>query len=119
MLPIVDYGLCCLNYFYSKLQKTPTFRMKKSRRQGQILSNHNDTIASEDNVRSINIPLFLYNICYVLGTEAVRVEDRGSILRDFVAGKPPMAFEASILMHFIHKSALYVSALLKSSIVSL
>jgi hypothetical protein len=36
--------------------------MKKSRRPGEILSNHNDIIASIDNVRSINIPLFLYNI---------------------------------------------------------
>jgi hypothetical protein len=62
---------------------------------------------------------YLCNIYYVLGTEAVRVENRGSILRDFVAGKSPMAFEASILIHFIHKSALYFSALLKSSIVSL
>ena len=59
------------------------------------------------------------NICYVIGIEDVRVENRGSILRDFVAGKSPMAFEASILIHFIHKSALYFAALLKSSIVSL
>jgi hypothetical protein len=36
--------------------------MKKSRRPGEILSNHNDIIASIDNVRSINVPLFLYNI---------------------------------------------------------
>jgi hypothetical protein len=55
----------------------------------------------------------------VVYTEAVRMENRGSILSDFVAGKSPMAFEASILIHFIHKSALYFSALLKSSIVSL
>ena len=63
---------------------------------------------------------YLCNICYVLGTEAVRVENRGSILRDFVAGKSSsMAFDASILIHLRHKSALYVSAILKSSIVSL
>jgi hypothetical protein len=46
----------------------------------------------------------------VIGTEAVRLENRDSILRDFIAGKSPIAFEASILIHFIHKSAVYTSA---------
>jgi hypothetical protein len=41
----------------------------------------------------------------VIGIEAARVENRGSILRDFIAGKSLIAFEASILIHFIHKSA--------------
>jgi hypothetical protein len=36
----------------------------------------------------------------VVGTEAVRVENRGSILRDFIAGKSLMALEASILTGF-------------------
>jgi hypothetical protein len=54
-----------------------------------------------------------------MGIEAVRVENRGSILRDFIAGKSLIALEASILMHFIHKSAVCTSALLKSSIVNL
>jgi hypothetical protein len=55
----------------------------------------------------------------VIGIEVVIVENRGSILRDFVAGKSSMVLDALILIHFIHKSSLYVSALLKSSIVSL
>jgi hypothetical protein len=54
-----------------------------------------------------------------MGVEAVRVENSGSTLRDFIAGKSPIAFKASILMHFIHKSALSAAALLKSSIVNL
>jgi hypothetical protein len=59
------------------------------------------------------------DICYTTGAEAVRVESRGSIFRDFIAGKSSIAFVALILIHFMHKSALYTSALLKSSIVSL
>ncbi|MDQ3838372.1 MAG: hypothetical protein M3297_03790 [Thermoproteota archaeon] len=47
------------------------------------------------------------------------MENKGSILRDLVAGKLPIAFEASILMHFMHKSDVDTSALLKSSIASL
>jgi hypothetical protein len=42
------------------------------------------------------------------GTEA-KVESRGSILRYFIAGKSPIAFKASILMHFMHKSAVCTS----------
>jgi hypothetical protein len=59
------------------------------------------------------------SVYYILGTEAFRVENRGSIFRDLVAGKSSIAFKASILTHFIHKSTLYASALLKSSMVSL
>jgi hypothetical protein len=60
------------------------------------------------------------DICYTTGTEAAaRVENKGSILRNFVARKSLIAFEASVLIHFIHKSALDTWALLKSSIVSL
>jgi hypothetical protein len=110
--------ICCLNYFYNSYRTWPLYLADKSlhleRKSGQNFCNHNDIIVSQDSVGT-NTVIF----CYVLGTEAVRVENRGSILRDFVAGKSSMAFEASILIHFIHKSALYVSALLKSSIVSL
>jgi hypothetical protein len=55
------------------------------------------------------------NIFYVEGIDGVRTENRGSIFRDFVVGKSPIALKASALMHFIHKSALYESTLLKSS----
>lgn len=51
--------------------------------------------------------LLSYKIYYVIGLEAVRVNTSGSILRDFVAGKSSRAFQASVLIHFIHKSALY------------
>lgn len=51
--------------------------------------------------------------------EAERMENRGSILRDFVAGKSQITFKASDLMHFIHRSALHKSAVLKSSMVIL
>ncbi|MGA8105390.1 MAG: hypothetical protein WB815_01955 [Nitrososphaeraceae archaeon] len=42
-------------------------------------------------------------------------ENRGSIFRDFVDGKSPIALKASTLMHFKHRSALNESTLLKSS----
>ena len=48
------------------------------------------------------------DICYTTGVEAARVDSRGSIFRDFVAGKSLIAFAASILIHFIHKSALAI-----------
>jgi hypothetical protein len=56
---------------------------------------------------------------YLLETEPASGASRGSISRDFVTGKLPTAFDSSISMHFIHKSALYISALLISSILSL
>jgi hypothetical protein len=59
------------------------------------------------------------HVGYMTGIEAFRVENRGSIFKDFIAGKSSIAFQASILIHFMHRSALYASALLKSSIVSL
>jgi hypothetical protein len=58
-------------------------------------------------------------IFYVTVAEAERMENRGSILRDFVAGKSQITFKASALMHFIHRSALHKPAVLKSSMVIL
>jgi hypothetical protein len=44
-----------------------------------------------------------------MGVKAVRFESRGSIFRDFAEGKSSIAFVASILIHFIHISAVYFS----------
>lgn len=63
--------------------------------------------------------IWAYHSLLLIGVEAATMENKGSILRDFVAGKLPIAFEASILMHFMHKSDVDTSALLKSSIASL
>jgi hypothetical protein len=51
---------------------------------------------------------------YVIGVEADSREKRGSIFRNFVAGKSPITFQASALIHFMHSSALRESTLLKS-----
>jgi hypothetical protein len=56
--------------------------------------------------------------CYYL-LETEPAANIGSILRDFVTGKLPTAFDSSISIHFMHKSELYTSALLISSILSL
>lgn len=56
---------------------------------------------------------------YVIGVEADSREKRGSIFRNFVAGKSPITFQASTLIHFMQSSALHESTLLKSSVVNL
>ncbi len=53
------------------------------------------------------------------GLDAVKTENNGSIFRDFVAGKSSIAFQASVLIHLIHRAARYEPILLKSSIVNL
>jgi hypothetical protein len=58
-------------------------------------------------------------IVLIAAVVVAKTESTGSIFNDFIEGISSMIFLASILIHFMHKSTLYESALLKSSIVNL